>query len=243
MMSDDRIIECARHGSSRATFVCGHAARGTERGFHFERSLDDPWPDAYCDACARVVERDGAWTDENQAAADLKLLCGSCWEECFAREAGEAPPDVQQRHLRAALDRASRRQATFLERTQLARFPRYFWDQPSGAFELRDAGERPHWRARFLIAGSWSRRSGTFLWGWANDSLDRRCTAPVVQVKRDGEQKLIPRLWRALQSCTEPEAIDLWIAAGDALEADGLYQCPHDDSIIYLLLFGAQPVS
>ena len=81
----DRKISCGTHGSVGAAFVCGHLVNKeavAPLGFNEpELDPDDTEPQAWCDACEAVVERDGEWNEGNEAFADIKLVC----EFCFAR--------------------------------------------------------------------------------------------------------------------------------------------------------------
>jgi hypothetical protein len=74
----DGMLECARHGTRQATFVCGHLAatlaEPSQVGFFTSDDPDNPRPDAWCAACEARVQRTGAEWTENAAPHGEKLL-------------------------------------------------------------------------------------------------------------------------------------------------------------------------
>jgi len=56
---------------------------GVRVGFHCaEYTPDNPRPDAWCDACeSRFQAAGGNWEGEPEEKADIKILCGSCYDE------------------------------------------------------------------------------------------------------------------------------------------------------------------
>ena len=80
---DQLKIRCGTHGEVNRAFVCGHlfAERKTPLGF-FEAEFDpdDPELEGWCQACEEMVLRDGDWTEETTAAADIRLVCEFCFE-------------------------------------------------------------------------------------------------------------------------------------------------------------------
>ncbi len=78
-------VDCERHGSQPATFVCRHLVEslgsGGRVGFFCADDRGNPRPDAWCAACEeRVQGTDGEWTDESEAFAGVTLICGACYD-------------------------------------------------------------------------------------------------------------------------------------------------------------------
>lgn len=79
-------VECSIHGIQDETFVCTHLADSlhTEKqvGFYYS---DDDRGDAWCSECEDVRIKEGGesgdWNDESEAFAQIKLLCGSCYDK------------------------------------------------------------------------------------------------------------------------------------------------------------------
>ena len=81
-MSDStETVECDKHGSSYATFVCQHLAHGAGLGFFCDDTSDDLRPDAWCAECDAVMMADGDWNEKNEKFAEITLLCANCYDE------------------------------------------------------------------------------------------------------------------------------------------------------------------
>ena len=74
-------VECGDHGTGYQTFVCRHLADGTGRGFVFFEEPDNPYPDAWCDACEVVREEVDGWDEESERTAGITLRCHHCYIE------------------------------------------------------------------------------------------------------------------------------------------------------------------
>lgn len=78
-------VECSEHGEQQAAFVCRHIEQslkdGIPRGFWCSgESPENPRPDAWCTECEELVNRIGEWNDESEAFANIRLLCGACYD-------------------------------------------------------------------------------------------------------------------------------------------------------------------
>lgn len=80
-MTDE--VDCDSHGRAGQTFVCQHIAELSARVFNSDRPTpDEPWPDAWCERCAEVLERcGGEWNDEAEAFAAIQVMCSTCYLE------------------------------------------------------------------------------------------------------------------------------------------------------------------
>jgi hypothetical protein len=76
-VSESKWITCGAHGETPATFACRHVTRGTACGFHASAdSLDDKWPDAWCDLCEESLQSQGGeWNEVSERVADVQLAC------------------------------------------------------------------------------------------------------------------------------------------------------------------------
>lgn len=92
-MSDPtKAMSCERHGPGHATYVCGHLAHGSQQGFFSDAGSGDPRPDAWCYACDQRLWASGCkWNDDNEAAADIRLLCSGCYDEVRQRNSVTRP--------------------------------------------------------------------------------------------------------------------------------------------------------
>lgn len=80
LASEAAELRCAGHGASFRAYVCGHLFRETGQGFHTADDPGNPRPDAWCDRCEAVLQREGGWTKAAAAFAGIKLACGACYD-------------------------------------------------------------------------------------------------------------------------------------------------------------------
>jgi hypothetical protein len=191
----------------------------------------DPWPDILCRAC----DAGQPWTEE-QANERLKVICGYCWDDAFSANAEYRHPDAEG-WLDDAAERAQRRQQRWTTEFRILEKHRY-------RYQLE---ESPPWlgfgatEARFdvlcdpIVIGSWSTRSNTWLWGWANTWWPASLTRPIVAAKRAGEKLGIERLWRSRFDGDEASAWQVSLAALDLLpDFAGVYRSPSDTGSLFL---------
>ena len=80
-------VQCATHGESQETFVCSHLL-GDSAGLGFNRdvpTLENPFPDAWCDDCDIIRAAHGDWNEESQKLTKIRLLCSGCYERSRIR--------------------------------------------------------------------------------------------------------------------------------------------------------------
>jgi hypothetical protein len=86
-----------------------------------------------------------------------------------------------------------------------------------------------------LVIGTWSRRSRSWRWGWANDSCDARLTRPLVAMKRFGEANGLARLWRSQFDVGEEDACGVASTVLDVLpHVEGMYRVPGESVSLFL---------
>lgn len=237
-------IGCGRHGASAPpTFACVHLVEGAGLGVCFDDEAEEPWPDAVCSVCDQEPE----WTDE-QALARIRVLCKYCWEECYGRNTRvEARSDEEiADEIHRARHRAADRQNEWLERFEVGTHPHYEMrledDVPWLGFG--EDAKRIHLRCDALVIGSWGRRSGTWLWGWANSNWEPHLTRPFVAVKRYGEKQGLTPLWRASTEADEDECFALAASAFDRIrDVEGMYRVPTDNGSLFLAVRETRYVS
>ena len=88
-----KTIQCAQHGLCDETFVCQHLVKSlstrVRAGFFNSR---EPRGDAWCRACEEIRIREdgesGDWNERSEQFAGISLLCGGCYDEVRALNAG-----------------------------------------------------------------------------------------------------------------------------------------------------------
>jgi hypothetical protein len=230
---EDRRIECRTHGATLPTFVCRHLATSGSAGLGtcYDLASDTAWPDLVCDACSGEASR-----NDQQALERTRVLCSYCWEDAFGRNTRVHHVDPEG-WLHDAFHRAGAKQDRWSERFDILKAARY-------RYGLEDS---PPWLGfgpsdgRYdvlcdpTVIGSWSSRSKTWLWGWANHWWEPRLTRAMVRVKRAGERLGIESLWRSSIPGDESVGWQVSSAALDLLpELEGIYRAPTENGSLFL---------
>jgi hypothetical protein len=85
MIDDVELIDCDIHGKQQQTFVCCHTVDSLKdnqpRGFWWSvEQPENPRPDAWCSECENLVNKHGEWEGEAEDFADIRIICGSCYD-------------------------------------------------------------------------------------------------------------------------------------------------------------------
>ncbi|HWA95493.1 MAG TPA: DUF2199 domain-containing protein [Terracidiphilus sp.] len=78
-------VQCSTHGESQKAFVCKHLV-GENFGLGFNRNDpndDNPFPDAWCDACEGCRMEYGGWTEESEKHIGISLICSNCYRRAL----------------------------------------------------------------------------------------------------------------------------------------------------------------
>jgi len=102
-------------------------------------------------------------------------------------------------------------------------FRQWGYDQDTGTLTFTLAGGEP-WAGRAEIVGSWAPDEETWLWGWANRSIQAHCCKLVAGVRdaTRGEPGL-GALAQASVPCTQAAAVQLAFLASARLGARGVF--------------------
>jgi hypothetical protein len=115
-----------------------------------------------------------------------------------------------------------------LERVfSLSRYERWDWDAESGTVVFSD-GATPRVIAQAQVVGSVSKETGTWLWSWANSSIDQRHRKDLSEVQRFGEQQGIWQLTTAKWEADEVDGWEMTSIAAYVLQAKGAYRMPSE---------------
>jgi hypothetical protein len=93
-------FRCEGHGASFPTYVCTHLFNGQDQGFHAAEDPGNPRPDAWCDRCHAVHQREGGWNEVSEKFTEITLACGTCYdiieENNATGDGGSAVPHAPQ---------------------------------------------------------------------------------------------------------------------------------------------------
>ncbi len=239
-MSDDaREITCQEHGAATTTYVCSHLATNPVQRWHSARaSGDNPWPDAWCNACNATFLREGEWNDRNADALDLRILCNHCYEGASAKSIARldaAQSKAWQELLSHCHEELSVKQEALKREYSLTRHKR--WDRDQDRAELVFSNDGiPAVVATIEFVGSVSTQSNTWLWSWANPSTEESVRSRIVAVYEFGEAHDYPRLTVPKWPAEEANGWDMAAVAAHVLDAAGVYRTPSETGFTFLLL-------
>jgi hypothetical protein len=84
------------------------------------------------------------------------------------------------------------------------------------------------------ILGSFDTESGTWLWAWANPSLEDALKQDSLRVRQYGEQHAIARLTSAEWPCTEADGWAMAALGCKLCGAQGVYRGPAGTSFVFI---------
>lgn len=125
------------------------------------------------------------------------------------------------------------KQESFINDFSINEFNSWYYDQPSGVFTF--STESTMLFFQFQIIGSFSLKTKTWLWSWANNNTYPNVKLDALRVKNFGHsnryQKLIEESWPA-------EEVDGWemlAVANVVLQPLGVYRIPSDDLFMFIV--------
>ena len=231
MSNPDETVDCPRHGEGIPTWTCRHLAQGIACGYHGNRRTpEDPWPDAWCDACRQILEQEKGWNERSESFAGVSQLCHRCYEEArslnavvpFETDEGAAQlTEIQSSALiQKARNYAKMVQEDVEERYRLSASKDVELDREGCriTFSMVDGGLV----AEAQLMGSLSSETSSWLWSWADDSVPEPLRRLASQRRLFGEVRGMQRLtegsWEAgLGQAWEMVALGAYLTDADAV--------------------------
>jgi len=244
MSDSNKKIECDTHGTTDATFICNHLLQGEQRGFNLgidPENPDDLCPDAWCDECEKVLDDEGEWNEKSEKFADIKLLCSKCYEE--TRERNWIQDDeVFHELVKSSFSFIEPRHQKFLSKYKAGEHERWDWDQDTAKLIFSHNGE-PQVEAQIQFSGTYSTQSNTWMWAWANESLDEKVKSSSRDVRAMGEKLGLKQLVAGRYAATEVDGWEMTSVLAKHLNAIGVYRTPSDTGFTYMAVTNAKWVN
>jgi len=117
----------------------------------------------------------------------------------------------------------------------LSTYAHYDWSQDTGEIVFSSSGV-PKVVASIQFVGDVSKRSRTWLWSWANDTVDERLKKAATSVRDLGMRENIDRLTRAQWLASETDGWDMTGLAAKHTRASGAYRTCGDSGCEFILL-------
>jgi hypothetical protein len=245
MTTDSEILHCSTHGDSPATYVCEHLADNAAQRWHCAYpSQDKPWPDAWCDRCNVEFLKQGEWNEANEGLNNIKLFCSSCYERRKGESINHTNAVSRQKwedFASECCEELTRKNEQLWQRFSLATYKRWDWNQDAAELIFSNDGV-PAVIARITFVGSFSTKSDTWLWSWANFNLVDGIREPAVSVRDYGEQEDFLPLTIPKWPGTEADGWHMAAVAARIPGADGAYRTPSDYGFTFMVLHDVRTV-
>lgn len=245
IMSDSELkVECGTHGERVATFLCKHLVESDGRGFNVGYDPENPndvFPDAWCNECEAVLEREGEWNDTSEKFADIKMLCSSCYQD-IRKKNWIQDEDALRNLIMDSFSYLNEKQKTFMNEFKINDHERWDWYQESGLLILSHEG-KPQVEAEISFSGSVSTLSDTWMWAWASESLEDKIKSDSLIIRDIGEQEQYLKLASALWSADEVDGWEMTSIMAKEYGAIGAYRTPSDSGFTYMIVKSAKWVN
>lgn len=117
---------------------------------------------------------------------------------------------------------------------RILNYEHWHYDQDTAELVFSDAGI-PKVMVHFQIAGSISKQGKSWMWAWANESLNPKLTTWSNRVREFGKEhgirKLVEDCWRA----DEDDGWEMTAITTFLTSAKGAYRCPDEDGFLFLV--------
>ncbi len=192
------------------------------------------YPDAWCNACEKKRSSAGEWTDEIQDEAAVKLLCSGCYSEVCARNWLE-DSEAYEATLGECMDRLQSAQSSLIEEYRLSDWERWDWEMEPPELVFSHEGKR-RVTARVAFVGTYSSRTGTWMWAWGNESLPEAVRNALLPVKRAADETGFRKLAQGYWQADEYDGWHMAAYAWRVLGGLGVYRTPKDSGHIYMVI-------
>jgi hypothetical protein len=119
------------------------------------------------------------------------------------------------------------------EEFHIGSWPRWDYGLERGALTFSENGV-PRVLAPIQVIGKTSVSGGTWMWGWANESLPSNVTKAVAKVREFGKAANIAELTEAELPDNEHLRWGMTAVAAKLLRAKGAYRCPATNGFVYV---------
>jgi hypothetical protein len=127
------------------------------------------------------------------------------------------------------------------QRLSLASYKRWDWSQDTAELVFSN-DDIPGVVARIAFVGSFSTKSDTWLWAWANFNLVEAVREPVTAVRDYGEQRDFVPLTIPKWPAKHEDGWHMAAVAARVLGAEGAYRTPSDYGFTFMVLHDVRAV-
>lgn len=126
-------------------------------------------------------------------------------------------------------------QAELGEEYRLWHWSRYDWHQETRQLIFSEGGVAKV-TADIQFVGSISTESDTWLWSWANDSVDPQLSASMIKVRDYGKEHGFTQLTGKKWHAHEVDGWEMTAVAAFLLKARGAYRSPKENGLTFMVM-------
>ena len=116
------------------------------------------------------------------------------------------------------------------------------FDLLSGKFWWSKGGT-PKVEAKITVVGSVSGQTGSWLWSWANPSLQGVAMDEIKRVRAFGREQAIKKLTKPKWAATEADGWEMAAVSAKLLNGEAVYRCPLGNMFVFFVLYGLRDAS
>jgi hypothetical protein len=143
--------------------------------------------------------------------------------------------DTYSDYAQLANESLIKRQDEWKAKYNIGSYESYWYDQDKQILQFKNGDEV---KLEFKVAaiGTYAEKSSTWMWSWANPSIDKAMSEPVLKVKEFGQTNSYPLLTKdvvpgSIEDAWEFSAISMMVLGGMAV-----YSAPNGKSRLFLLV-------
>ena len=125
---------------------------------------------------------------------------------------------------------------------RMSKHERWDTDQESGTLTFSNSG-KPTVEAEVVYVGSFSTSSNSWLWGWANSSIDAGLSAPLEMIREFGSEHGLNKLTDEKWDAEEVDGWEMAAVSNYLLKGRGVYRPPYDGGVLFLVITNIRHVS
>jgi len=241
MGDDDNKVECGIHGRRSIAFICQHLSNGEGLGFNTGYDPENPdalYPDAWCDKCDEVLDKEGEWNDASVAYSDIKMVCTGCYRNIREKnwvQDSDALTDL----IRSSFEYLQQSQDSFMNTFKVGNYGQWNWYQETGLliFSHEDV---PVLECGIDFVGTVSTDSDTWMWAWGNSSFTDNIKEKSRLIREMGAENKLLKLACAHWSADEVDGWEMTAVMAKAVGAIGAYRTPSDNGFVYMVVNDAR---
>jgi hypothetical protein len=189
-----------------------------------------PW----CSKCNEIMLEAGGWDEESEEFAQITIVCADCYDQAKERNRIKLSDEEFESLIQDAYEYLNNQIRECKTEFKILNYERFDYDNETGEIIFSDHGI-PKVIAEYQNVGSFSTKTNTWLWAWANDSITED-TRELAQIVRGfGETHGIEKLTTAHWEAEEVDGWEMTALTAKLTEAMGAYRAPVDHLFIFMI--------